>query len=109
MAKNKRTTAQRRAAAKEAWRLRRLKSANAPTPVKRTADKLPVVDIRDLGAEAGLEPIRHVASFDPTTAGCTKEGADFYVTITSGGHLHRHRLSAGAVRKLGLDCLQLVG
>jgi hypothetical protein len=127
MAKNKRTTAQRRAAAKEAWRLRRLKSANTPTPVKRTADKLPLVvpwhgePLAQVDATAFRRTFETAAEAakarDPSpsvfgaamTAVATREGSELFVTISGGGSLHRHKVSAETMRKLGLDCLQLVG
>jgi len=94
----KRTTAQRRAAAKAAWVIRRqnaaLASAKRPTPNKTPLPKI------DYGAYSSLTP---------TTAGATKEGDELYVTISSAGGVFRHQLSRDTMRKLGLDCLQLVG
>jgi hypothetical protein len=111
MAKKKakvRTTAQRRAAAKASWALRRLKSANAPTKNM----SITMSDFPQSGVDFGREPsvAKAVSSITtPTSAVATREGDDLFVTITSNGSLFRHRLSYETMRKLGLDALHLVG
>ena len=99
MAKKKakvRTTAQRRAAALVAWQRRRLIAAGQVKP-----HKTPVPTIQFEKEPSGLTV--------PTTAVATREGSELYVTISSGGSIFRHQLSRDTMRKLGLDCLQLVG
>jgi hypothetical protein len=98
MAKKKvRTTAQRRAAALEAWKLRRLRGAAKPTKNHRTP--LPVIQFEQ----------ESIGLTGPTTAVAIREGSELYVTISFGGSIFRHQLSRDTMRKLGLDCLQLVG
>ena len=95
-----RTTAQRRAAAKAAWALRRLRGDVPFKKSRRTKNHVtsppPAVDY---GAY----------NQTPTSAVATREGDELYVTVSSGGSVHRHQLSRDTMRKLGLDCLQLVG
>jgi hypothetical protein len=57
----------------------------------------------------GFDFGREVSVYTPTTAAATKEGDELYVTISSAGGVFRHQLSRDTMRKLGLDCLQLVG
>ena len=97
-----RTTAQRRAAAKAAWALRKLKTAELPTAtVKGHKTTVPSVDF------AKLKTVDFAGTH--TTAAATREGSELYVTISSGGAVHRFPVARDTMRKLGLDCLQLVG
>lgn len=98
--KKVRTTAQRRAAAKAAWATRRLRGANKPTSVRKGHVTPPPIGI-DFGRDPSI--------VQPTTAAATREDSELYVTVSSGGSVHRHQLSRDTMRKLGLDCLQLVG
>jgi hypothetical protein len=116
----KRTKAQRSAAAKESWRLRRLRMAEKPTPAEVLAapgksvtaflssSKLPKVGYNPLPIETQWREVGEREN-PVTTIGATKEGHEYFVTITHNGSLFRHRVSGSALRKLGLDCLQLVG
>ncbi len=112
MAKAKvRTKAQRRAAALESWRLRRLRTAEKP------AKNLSVVVDFDRPKSPYVMPkpdfigeqMRDFVGSEPTTIGATKEGHEYFVTITQAGSLFRHRVSVSAMRKLGMDCLTLTG
>ncbi len=115
----KRTTAQRRAAAKEAWRLRRLREAEKPSPVPRelrTSDKLPKIDIVDLGAELAMPPIEggkfvspKIDYPTPTTVAVSNEGETYYLSVSSNGSFFRHKVSRQTMRLLGLDALRIAG
>jgi hypothetical protein len=117
----KRTKAQRAAAAKAAWALRKAKNPNAgkkvvaakPTP-------LPKVDfggamLHDAGVPAAgneapsVQAIGYRGTPGVVTAVAVQEGADFFVVISTEGSTFRHRLSPSLIRKLGMDCLTLVG
>lgn len=98
MAKKKvRTRAQRVAAAKAAWAVRRQREelfklkGTAPMP---TSSKLPAVN---------LVP----ALFTASTVVATREGDEFFVTVSIDGSLFRHKLSKDTLRSLGLDCIKL--
>lgn len=99
MAKKKvRTRAQRVAAAKAAWAVRRQREellkmkATAPMP---TSSKLPAVN---------LVPALYTAM---QTAVATREGDEYFVTVSIDGSLFRHKLSKDTLRSLGLDCIKL--
>lgn len=92
----KRTRAQRAAAAKAAWAARRAKEAVTAAPTIGG-----VVEAPDTIGPLYLEP--------PVTMTATKEGAEFFLTIANNGSVSRTRVSAAALRKIGLDALALVG
>ena len=87
----KRTTAQRRAAAKEAWARRKAEAAMAaidvPPPLARVATSAPV----------------------PVTFSATREGSDLFLGVANNGSLHRVKASPEALRTLALDILRRVG
>jgi hypothetical protein len=98
-----RTTAERRAAAKASWARRKAEAAAKSANLGCNAEPSNV-------GEVATQTMKMVASvLSPSTASATSEGDDLYVTISQDGSLFRHKLSYQTMRKLGLDCLHLVG
>jgi len=92
----KRTTAQRRAAAKEAWVRRRAAAAMKDVP-KFVPDK------QVFSQQAFVQP-----AAPPVTISVTKEGADFYVGINNNGSLHRVKVTAETLKSMALDALRII-
>jgi hypothetical protein len=92
----KRTTAQRRAAAKAAWARRRA-----------TMEKAVLANPTVREFMESNEPPR-VAVSPPVTVSVTLEGKDYYLGISNNGSLHRVRVTADALKTMALDALRLV-
>ena len=106
----KRTTAERRKAAKEAWARRRagaeLEASGVPKAGEPSAN-----EVKMAFAEDTNRPSVTLRTFvEPTTtATAVREGDHFYVVVSCNGSTFRHKMAASVLRKLGLDALQLVG
>lgn len=98
----KRTTAQRRAAAKEAWARRRANAALAAvpkfhptTPVNSEAESFTWVQPSSVATP-------------PVTVSVTHEGKDFYLGINNNGSLHRVKVTPDTLKAMALDALRII-
>ena len=97
--KKVRSAAERSAAAKASWQLRRLRSAKQPTPATPPIEEYMYATAAT--TEVTLEP--------PITLSVTREGDGIYLTIANNGALSRTRVRPETLRVLALDALQMVG
>lgn len=98
--KKVRSAAERSAAAKASWQLRRLRSAKQPTPATPPIEEY-MWNTTAATPEVTLEP--------PITLSVTREGDGIYLTIANNGALSRTRVRPETLRVLALDALQMVG
>lgn len=103
----KRTTAQRRAAAKLAWQRRRLAAAVKPSPSK---GPWPVPQSLKQFAQLVQEaPTPEKVYVHPPKIGyAVKEGDDIFVCFGEDGSIRRERVSMELAKKVYLDLAKIV-
>lgn len=101
MTKKKRTKAERSAAAKASWARRRAAAAMDQAGVPKAQGPTEGQFLREAGAGS--------ISTSTVTAVATKEGAEYFLTLSFDGTVLRHKVSETLLRKLALDALSIVG